>query len=51
MLAWLRTNVHVHGRRKLARELLRDATGADLSPEPYIAYLNHKFGALYSLGI
>ncbi len=49
ILAWLRANVHVHGRRKLAREVLRDATGAELSPEPYLAYLNHKFGALYGL--
>ena len=50
LLSWLRANVHVHGRRKLARQLLHDITGAELSPEPYIAYLNDKFGALYGLG-
>jgi carboxypeptidase Taq len=49
ILAWLRENVHVHGRRKLATELVRDVTGQDPSPEPHIAYLENKFGVLYNL--
>ncbi|MEA3364392.1 MAG: carboxypeptidase M32 [Candidatus Hydrogenedentes bacterium] len=49
ILAWLREHVHAHGRRKLAPDLVRDVTGKDLSPAPYVAYLESKFGALYGL--
>jgi len=50
VLAWLRDNIHVHGRRKLAHELVRDITGKDPAPDAYLAYLESKFGALYNLG-
>lgn len=50
ILAWLREHVHVHGRRKLAHELIRDVTGREPSPEPYLTYLESRFGALYNLG-
>jgi len=46
---WLRSHVHQHGRRKLAREIVRDATGAEPSPEPYLRYLETKFSALYGV--
>ena len=49
ILAWLREHIHVHGRRKLAPALVREITGKDLTPEPYMAYLESKFGALYNL--
>jgi len=49
LLTWLRSNVHQHGRRKLAREIVRDATGAEPSSEPYLRYLEAKFSALYAL--
>lgn len=48
ILAWLRENIHVHGRRKLAPALVREITAKDLTPEPYMAYLESKFGALYN---
>jgi carboxypeptidase Taq len=49
LLTWLRANVHTHGRARTADELLRAATGAPLSIEPYLAYLRDKYGALYGL--
>jgi carboxypeptidase Taq len=39
---WLRENVHRHGRKLPSRELLRRATGEELSVEPWLAYLEGK---------
>lgn len=47
LLAWLRENVHRHGRKFGAEELVRRATGSPISPEPYLRYLTAKFGELY----
>lgn len=49
LLAWLRKHVHVHGRRKTAVQIVRDATGKAPSAQPYLDYLNRKYGALYDL--
>ncbi len=49
LLGWLRTNVHRHGRKFTPNELLERATGKPLTPEPWIAYVREKFGALYGL--
>lgn len=50
-LGWLRSRIHAHGGRYRPRELLRVATGEDLNPKYLIAYLIHKFGALYDFDI
>lgn len=39
---WLRDNIHRHGRKFASRELLRRATGEELSVEPFLAYLEGK---------
>ncbi|MDA0182674.1 carboxypeptidase M32 [Solirubrobacter phytolaccae] len=39
---WLRDNIHRHGRKFDSRELLRRATGEELSVEPFLAYLEGK---------
>jgi carboxypeptidase Taq len=39
---WLRENIHRHGRKFDSRELLRRATGEELSVEPWLAYLEGK---------
>jgi carboxypeptidase Taq len=39
---WLRDNIHRHGRKFSSRELLRRATGQELSVEPFLAYLEGK---------
>jgi len=49
LLGWLRKNVHRHGRKFTPNELLERATGKPLTAAPWIAYVQQKFGALYSL--
>jgi carboxypeptidase Taq len=46
---WLGAHVYRHGQRFRAGELCRRATGAPLSPKPFLSYLNEKFGALYGV--
>jgi carboxypeptidase Taq len=49
LLAWLRKNVHRHGRKFTPNELLERATGKSLTAAPWVAYVQRKFGALYGL--
>jgi carboxypeptidase Taq len=49
LLGWLRENVHRHGRKFGAEDLVRRATGSPISPIPYLRYLKDKFGELYGL--
>jgi carboxypeptidase Taq len=46
---WLNDNVCQHGRRYSRDELLVNATGRALDPEPYIAHLTSKFSDIYDL--
>jgi carboxypeptidase Taq len=39
---WLREHIHRHGRKLESRELLRRATGQELSVDPWLAYLEQK---------
>src|SRR3989454_651445 len=47
LLKWLRANVYRHGRKFTPNELMERVTGQPLTPEPWIAYVKQKFGALY----
>ncbi len=49
ILAWLRENVHVHGRRFKRDELMMRATGKPLRTADYVRYLSEKYGELYRL--
>jgi carboxypeptidase Taq len=49
LLGWLRTNVHVHGRKYLPQELVKKVTGSKIDPAPYMRYLRKKFSAIYDL--
>lgn len=49
LLSWLRTELHQHGRRLEAQDLVEQATGRRIDPEPYLQYLEGKYGELYSL--
>ena len=40
---WLREHLYGYGSTYPPRELLRRVVGADLDPEPYVAYLQAKF--------
>ena len=46
---WLRDAIHQHGRSYQPRELVARATGQPLSTEPYLDYLESKYGELYGL--
>jgi carboxypeptidase Taq len=44
---WLQDNIHAHGRRYLANDLVERVTGKPLGSEAVMAYMNKKFGELY----
>lgn len=46
---WLRENVYCHGKKFTASELAERATGRPFTIEPYLEYLQAKFGELYAL--
>ncbi len=49
MVAWLRENVHRHGRKYPPAELVVRATGRPLSHEPFVRYVKAKFSEIYEL--
>jgi carboxypeptidase Taq len=46
---WLRENVHRHGAKFTAQELVQRVTGGPLRIEPYLDYLWGKYQPLYGL--
>ena len=49
LLSWLRTNIHQYGRKYKPQELVQRVTGSPIDPEPYLQYLETKYGAVYGL--
>lgn len=49
LLEWLKANVHSHGRRHPAPELILRATGQPLTPAPLLRYLEGKLRSVYRL--
>jgi carboxypeptidase Taq len=49
LLDWLRKNIHRHGMRYRAGDLVQNVTGQPRSPEPLMAYLESKFSLLYGI--
>ncbi len=49
LLGWLRQNVHRHGRRKSANQILGSTCGTGLDAGPWMDYARAKFGELYGL--
>jgi len=47
LLAWLRENVHRHGKKHDPEALIENATGRPPDTSPYLRYLGEKFGELY----
>jgi len=47
--SWLKEEIYQHGCKYTASELMERAIGAPLSIEPYIRYLQTKYGELYRL--
>ena len=49
LLGWLRENVHVHGKRLGAAEIVERATGRPLSTEPFLTYLRANVADVYGV--
>jgi len=49
MLDWMRENVHSHGQRYRADQLIEEATGEPLTAEYFVDYAREKFTDLYGL--
>jgi len=49
LLGWLQENVYRHGSWYDPEDLIERTTGRPLDPEPYLRYLQNKFGELYVL--
>ncbi|MEY8352361.1 carboxypeptidase M32 [Lachnospiraceae bacterium 54-53] len=46
---YLRENVHKFGKLKTSRQILKDVTGEDFTPDYFIRYLKEKYCSLYEL--
>jgi carboxypeptidase Taq len=46
---WLNQKIHRWGRTFTPEQLMLRVTGSSLSPEPFLAYLEKKYGELYQL--
>ena len=49
LLGWLRKNIHRHGSKYEPQELIQRITGSKIDPNPYINYLQTKFGQIYEI--
>ncbi len=49
LLAWLRANVHRHGRKYDPQDLMQKVTGSRITSEPYVRYLTSKYSEIYGL--
>ena len=49
LLAFLRERVHAHGRVMETPELMRRATGSDLTADPFLAHLERTYASTASL--
>jgi len=49
LLQWLRKNVHQYGAKYEPQELVEQVSGSKINPEPYLTYLQDKFGGIYQL--
>ena len=45
---WLYENIHKHGRKYSALDLIKKVTLDEFSSEPYLTYLNEKYSDIYS---
>lgn len=49
LLGWLREKIHMHGAKFEPQALVQQVTGSKIDPQPYLRYLNQKYGAIYGL--
>ncbi len=49
LLNWLQEKIHRYGRKLEPQELVMQVTGSKIDPNPYLRYLNRKYGEIYHL--
>ena len=49
LLEWLRPRIHAEGSKMSPSDLIEKATGAPPSPEPFLRYVEEKYGRIYGL--
>ena len=49
ILGWMHEKVHKWGSMLEPQEIMLKATGSKITPEPYMVYLNSKYGEIYGL--
>ncbi|MBN2550938.1 MAG: carboxypeptidase M32 [Anaerolineales bacterium] len=49
LLGWLRENLHRHGAKFEPQEMVQRITASKIDPQPYMRYLQTKYGAIYGL--
>ena len=49
LLQWLRPKIHAQGSKMSPSKLIEHATGSEPSPEPFLRYVESKYGRLYDL--
>jgi carboxypeptidase Taq len=49
LLEWLRLNIHQHGRKFTAEEIIKQATGQPLNHKAFVRYVTAKFAKVYDL--
>jgi len=47
ILDWVRTRIHVHGRKYDPQELVQQVTGSKIDAAAYMRYLNTKYSQIY----
>ncbi|MFW3147177.1 MAG: carboxypeptidase M32 [Thermoplasmatota archaeon] len=51
ILVWLRSRIHRHGRMYPAKELIRRATGYELSSDHFLSYVKEKYSGIYGINL
>lgn len=49
VLGWLRTNIHTHGSLYTSEQLIKKATGEELSARYFLDYIQTKYSQLYNI--
>ena len=50
LLEWLRRELHQYGREYRPTQLVQRITGSSVDPEPYLRYLEEKYGRMSAVG-
>lgn len=49
ILSWLRENIHRHGRKMTADEIIKNACGEGLDSKVFVDYLKYKYFEIYNI--